>query len=431
MSRVGQIYRGLTQAAAPLIDFYLRRRLARGREDAARFPERQGIAGLPRPAGPLVWVHAASVGEAASALPVIARILAERPAMRVLATTGTLTSAALLAQRLPAGAFHQYVPVDRLPWVRRFLDHWQPDLALWVESDLWPNLIAETQARGVPMVLLNARMSPRSFERWNRRLGGLAAELLGGFGLTLAQTPVNAAYFGQLGADPVRCHGNLKFAAPPLPADAAALDALTAAIGERPVWVAASTHEGEERIAADVHRRLAARHPALLTLIVPRHPPRGDGVALMLRGLDLDVAQRSTGALPGPATEIYLADTLGELGLAYRAASIAFIGGSLVRHGGQNPLEAARLGCAILHGRHMGNFVEIADLLEQAGASRAVQDAATLADAVAALLADPAQRIGMAEAAARVAEAEAHVLDATLDELAPFLDAAEANHARA
>lgn len=430
MSRALRLYRRLTELGRPLIDAYLRRRLKRGREDAVRFPERQGVAGQPRPEGTVVWVHGASVGEAASTLPVIARIRELHPDIRILATTGTLTSAALLAKRLPAGAIHQYVPVDRLPWVRRFLDHWRPDLALWVESDLWPNLVSETQARGIPMVLLNARMSPRSFERW-RRLRGMIGALLGGFSLCLAQTPANAAYFRDLGADPVRCPGNLKFAASPLPADPAALAALETAVGHRPVWFAASTHDGEEKIAAAAHGRLAARHPDLLTIVAPRHPARGDAVARAARDAGLRVAQRSKGDLPDRDTAFYVADTLGELGLFYRAAGIVLIGGSLIPHGGQNPLEPARLDCALLHGPHMRNFSEIAEALDAAGASRVVHDAGTLAAAVADLLAEPAQRAAMAAAGQRVAVAEAHVLDAVMDELAPFLAAAVQAHARA
>ncbi len=417
-----QIYRGLTTVAAPLIGLYLRRRRAAGKEDAARFDERFGHAGAPRPAGPLAWIHAASVGEAVSMLPLIERLLARRGDARVLMTTGTVTSAQLIADRLPAGALHQYVPVDRPDAVRRFLDHWKPDLALWAESELWPNLVAETQARGVPCLMVNARMSSASFKRW-RRLRGLVAPLLGGFALCLAQNDEEAARLAALGATDVRAVGNLKFAADPLPADAAALDRLRAAVGDRPLWLAASTHSGEERIVAEAHRALTRTHPGLLTVIVPRHPQRGAALAGELDAADLNIARRAREDAIAADTHVYLADTLGELGLFYRLAEIVFVGGSLVPHGGHNPLEPARLGCALLWGPHMFNFSAVAEGFAAADAVEPVADGGALARAVARLLDDTDLRHRRAEAARVVAETESGVLDAIEDAIAPYLDA--------
>ncbi len=417
-------YRVLAAALAPLVRWHLRRRARRGKEDPARLPERLGIASQPRPPGRLCWLHAASVGEALSILPLIARIKASRPALGLLVTTGTVTSATLLAARLPPGVIHHYAPVDLPQAAREFLDHWRPDLALWTESELWPVLVTALADRAVPMVLLNGRMSERSFRRW-RRASGIGRALLKPFHLCLAQTPADAARFKALGADPVEYLGNLKFAAPPLPVDEAILRQAEAMLGPRPRWLAASTHPGEEEIILEAHRRLKARHPDLLTLIVPRHPERGERIARTLRAAGLSVARRGAGEAIAPATEIYIADTIGELGLWYRLAGVAFVGGSLVAHGGQNPLEPARLGLAVLHGPGMANFAEIAVGLAAAGGSRTVADAASLGDALEALLfGSPAPRVAMAAAAAAYALSEAAVLDRVLARLAPFLDPA-------
>ncbi len=427
------IYRGLTYVAAPLVGAYLARRRAAGKEDASRLGERMGHATRPRPRGPLVWVHGASVGESLSALPLVERLLAERQDLHVLVTTGTVTSAAIMAQRLPDRAFHQYVPVDGVPFVKRFLGHWRPDLALWVESDLWPNLLAETRRRGTPVLLLNARMSARSFARW-RRMRSLIRPLLTGFALCLAQNPAEAARLAELGAPRVKTVGNLKYAAVPLPADEDDLRRLDEALGVRPRWLAASTHAGEEEIVAAVHRRITAGHPGLISLIVPRHPGRGPAIAAQLAANGFSVAVRSGGQTPAPGTEIYVADTMGELGLFYRLSPVAFVGGSLVPHGGHNLLEPGQLGCAIVHGSHMTNFRGIADEMDGAGAALEVSDERTLAAAVDGLLRDPARAAGMTAAAARIAAGKGVILDAVMAEVTPFLGPAppgEALHARA
>ncbi|MSO75834.1 MAG: 3-deoxy-D-manno-octulosonic acid transferase [Alphaproteobacteria bacterium] len=426
------LYRGLTGIAGPLIEFYLRRRVLAGKEDAARLAERRGVARLPRPVGPLVWLHAASVGEAMSIIGLTQRLRREYPAASLLVTTGTVTSAALLAERLPAGAIHHYAPVDLPAYVDRFLAQWRPDLALWVESELWPNLVMATAAAGIPMLLLNARMSTRSYARW-QRWPGLAKALLGRFAVCLAQSATHAERLANLGARRVVQAGNLKFTAEPLPVDAIELAGLEGAIGARPRWLAASTHAGEEAMVAAAHRRLVARHPGLLTMIAPRHPARGPALEAELAG-SLKVRRRATGALPLADTDIYLADTLGELGLFYRAAGIAFIGGSLVPHGGQNLLEPARLGCALLHGPYVENFAEVAEGLRAQCAAEQVGDLEELVGAVDHLLADPGLATARAAAAAEFAQRQADVIDRVLAELAPFLarlPGVEPSHARA
>jgi 3-deoxy-D-manno-octulosonic-acid transferase len=415
------LYRAATFLATPLVRLYLAARMARGKEDRARFGERLGRPGLPRPDGPLVWAHAASIGESLSMMPLVERLLGERPGLGILFTTGTVTSAAMMAERLPKGAFHQYIPVDRLSYVRRFLDHWRPDLVLWAESEFWPNLVTESAARKVPVILVNGRVSPRSFAGW-RRAPGLIRRVLAGFTLCLGQAEIDAGRLRRLGAGKAKSVGNLKFAAPPLPADAKALDLLSAELGDRPRWLAASTHPGEETIMAAVHRRLGADRPDLLTIIVPRHPERGAAIAQTLRRGGHSVALRSAGETIAAATDIYLADTLGELGLFFRLADVVFMGKSLVPLGGQNPIEPARLGCALIHGPHMANFEDMAAQMKETGAAAEVADEAALAIAVAHLLDDADRRWASIEAAHAFAEAEAHVLDAVVAELAPFLD---------
>ena len=429
------LYRSAATLFAPMIRVYLGRRQAAGKEDPLRLDERFGIASRPRPSRPLVWIHAASIGESLSVLPLLARIVAERNGLCVLLTTGTVTSARLMADRLPAGVTHQYVPIDRPLWTRRFLDHWRPDLALWVESEFWPTLLTELDARRIPTVLVNARISTRSFDGW-RRFPRLIRRLLQTFDLSLAQSTEDAARLDVLGAPNVRCPGNLKFAAPPPPADEAELERLRVAIGKRPLWLAASTHPGEEEAVLAAQRELASRFPGLMVIIVPRHPARGPAIAQLGNDRGFAVALRSANEAIDSSTEIYVADGMGELGLFYRLARVAFLGGSLVPHGGQNLLEAAKLGCAVVHGPHMGNFRAVCAEMTSANATEEVADAATLAAQIGAILADSALRERRAAAGRRVATAKEFILDDFMAELAPYLDRlvprrSEAIHARA
>ena len=415
------VYRALTWPLPPLALLYLHRRQRRGKEDGLRLRERRGLAGAARPPGPLVWVHAASVGEATAMLGLIERLLATRPGLQILVTTGTVASAQLLEKRLPRRARHQFVPVDLSGWVRRFLDHWRPDMALWVESELWPNLVLATSARGIPMMLVNARLSVRSYRRW-RRWPGLIGPVLGAFAQCLAQDAEQAERLRRLGAREVAAVGDLKAAAAPLPVDRVQLRRLRGQIGLRPLWLAASTHDGEEAVAAGAHSRLAGRHPGLLTVIAPRHPARGGAIEGMLAAAGWRVARRSRGDPIEAGTEIYLADTIGELGLFYSLAGIAFVGGSMTQKGGHNPFEAASLECAVLHGPDMSNCAGMAAALAAAGASQTVTGPDELAHAVSALLLDHRLRAARAAAGAGAAAAGRNVLDAVIDRLRPWLD---------
>ena len=376
----------------------LRRRVRRNKEVAARLPERRGIDPTPRPAGKLIWLHAASVGETVSAIPVLEAL--RQSGAAVLFTTGTVTSAELLVQRCP-DVLHRFVPLDVPQWVARFLDHWQPDAAAFLESELWPNMLAACRQRGIRLMLLNGRLSERSRAGW-ARAPAFARRVLGAFDLVWAQSDADAQRLRSLGAREVSAPGNLKFAAAALPADPAELARLQARLGDGPRWLAASTHAGEEAIAVGVHRRLAPSYPGLITAIAPRHPDRG---AALAREFGAD--RRSTGDGPPPGGGVWLADRLGEMGLMYRLFPAVFVGKSLVAGGGgQNPLEPARLGCALAAGPAMANQAEAAAVLAQAGGLVTVADEAALAAWVDAGLRDPASRAAAGRAAQAAASAD-------------------------
>jgi len=398
------LWYGLATMATPVLRWALVRRARRGKEVAARLPERRGHGSKRRPPGKLLWLHAASVGETISLFPVLRALPAE---ITVLFTTGTVTSATLIAERLPAlelegRVIHQFAPLDVPIWVRRFLDYWRPDAVAFVESEIWPNMIAQCSRRGLPLMLLNGRMSERSLRGW-RRVPRFARSLVGAFDRIWAQSEADAARFKQLGGRCVESPGNLKFSADPLPADPAVLATLQAALANRPVWLAASTHKGEEELIGRVHHRVAPDFPGLLTIIVPRHPGRGAEIAQMLGATPLVVTRRALGE-PPPAQGIWIADTLGELGLFYRLARPVFVGNSLIGKslgagGGQNPLEPARLGCAIATGPATGNFNEAVALLLKSGGLTVVADETGLAAWVVRMLRDPAHAAAMGEGA--------------------------------
>ena len=414
------LYRTLTTVGGPIIKYYLKRRIVEGKEDPSRFAERKGKSAQRRPKGPLIWLHAASVGESLSMLPLIETLLNADSQLHVLMTTGTVTSAALMADRLPERSFHQYVPVDRAAYIRKFLSHWRPDLALWAESEFWPNLLVETQRRNVPMILVNGRVSPKSFSGW-KWFPGVIGQLLKGFTLCLGQTDGDADRLRQLGARNHKCLGNLKFAVPPLPVDTEELIRLEQQISGRPRWLAASTHPGEEEVAGQVHAKIGPRYPGLLTIIVPRHAGRGSDIAERLRAEGFFTAQRSRQEAITPDTEIYIADTMGELGLFFRLSEIAFIGKSLVPLGGQNPLEALQLDCAVIHGPHMANFQKISEEMAKTRSALAVSGGGALAAAVETLLKDGKQRRSLIENGRQYMESHSHVVDRVSHEILSVL----------
>ncbi len=381
------VYRAAARGFTPFSGLFLWRRARKGKEDPNRLNERRGRAGFDRPEGRLAWLHGASVGEGLALLPLVEKLIAR--GFQVLVTTGTVTSARILAQRLPSGAFHQFAALDAPRFVERFLDHWRPDLFLLAELEIWPNMLCAVHARKIPIALVNARMSPRSFARWGHAAGFIAA-LLGRIDICLAQSEDDAERLLQLGAPRVHATGNLKYDVEAPPADPARLEALARQIGPRPIWIAASTHAGEEALALLAHKALLKQYPGLLTIIVPRHAHRGDEIANLARGAGLNAAQRGKDEPVTRDTQVYIGDTMGEMGLFFRLSSVIFMGKSLAGAGGQNPIEPGKLGSAILHGPHVGNFVDVYAALDACGGALQVADAEALARTLAALFSDPA-----------------------------------------
>ena len=393
----------------PFAPGLLRARARRGKEDPARVGERLGHASHPRPDGPLVWLHGVSVGETTSLLPLIAALRSRRPDLTLLVTSGTTTAADLLSKRLPPGVIHQYVPVDAPGTVRRFLDHWRPGLAVFVESELWPNLIRAAQDRGVRLALLSARMTSASANRW-ARWPTSARALVTAFELILPQDEGTERRLGELGAT-TGGRLNLKLIGEPLPCDPAELDRLRQALAGRKVVLAASTHPGEEPLVANAVRAAA---PDAVLILAPRHPDRGPGIADML-GASL----RSRGEA---MTTVHVADTLGELGPFMRLADVVVMGGSFVPGiGGHNPMEPARLGRPIITGRYAFNAKDVyADMFGTVCAIEA-RDGPALSRHVRGLLDNPAIARRMGEAALSFAARQGAALDQALAQLDPLL----------
>lgn len=414
------LYNGLLRIGSPFLDHHLSKRLKSGKEDVARYGERLGTPSHTRPPGELIWIHAASVGEAVSALSLIEGLLENKEDRHILITTGTRTSAEIMQSRLPPRAFHQYVPIDRRQAVDHFLAYWRPDLAVWMESEVWPNLICETSARNIPMALLNARITEKSFKMWRRSLG-FSKRLLGSFDYCSAQTELSARRLGELGARNVEYLGNLKFASKPLPYVQQDFDDLSKSLEGRAIWLAASTHPGEDEIILQAHADLKAAVPGLLTMIIPRHPERGPDIKSQAEALSLTANLRSAEEPPQAGTDIYVADTIGETGLFYRLTGVAFIGGSLVQKGGQNPLEAAQLDCALLHGPHMENFLEVAAELAERKAAVQISDASELAREVQAFLTDETHRQQAADKAAKMVSTGTSILEKSVARLEEML----------
>ncbi len=417
-----KIYAKSLSCLRPLTPALLSYRARRGKEIATRRNERLGQPARQRPDGKLVWVHAASVGETNVAMPVIEALLTRDPDLHVLLTTGTTTSAALAAKRLPERAFHQFVPLDAGPYVASFLDHWKPDLAIFTESEIWPNLILAASQRHIPLTLINARMSPRSMKRW-RKYARLGRPLFSRFALILAQNDRVARVIRFLGAPKVITSGNLKIDAPPPPVDAAHLASLKQAVGMRHVWLAASTHPGEETQVVAAHTMLLEKLPDVLTIVAPRHPDRAEALATEIAAQGLKVERRSQTKAPSGDCQIFLADTIGELGTFYALCPVAFIGGSLVAHGGQNPIEAVKHGTAVVSGPHTHNFLDAYAALAHAKGMVTVMSGSTLADAVGRILTSREDAAAIRSGAEQALSTLAGAKQKTLDALTPYLDA--------
>ncbi len=403
----------------PIINAVLHARLRDGKESRDRIHERRGLASQPRPLGSLIWVNVVSVGEAQSMLILINRLLEENPTLHILVTSVTTTSAKLLEDRLPHRAFHQFTPVDNPQWVRRFLDHWKPDLVLWAESELWPNMLHLLNKRHIPVALVNAQMSPKSHRRWS--LFPKAAEkVVNCFSVVLAQTDQDVEFYKDLGARSVVLTGNIKYSAHPLPFLEEDLKNLQNAVGHRRLWLYASSHADEEILAATIHEKLESKFPDLLTIIVPRHPQRRDEISQkFLQKNILHLFRGTEKNLPQAQDKIYIADTLGELGLFYRLCPLTIIGRCFSNDGGggHNPLEAALLNCAVIRGPKVQNLEEIFDDMQEHNVTIPVQTHDDLYEALQNYLSDPAKLQDLRQRSLTYAHDKSDVLEKILFEL--------------
>ncbi len=407
---------------APVINpFIIRKRKKNGKEDLSRFNERIGQPKLARPEGRLIWIHGASVGESVSMLPLIDKILELYPNVNIMVTTGTITSAEVMAKRLPQRAFHQYFPIDKPSFTQSFIKHWQPDVVLWFESELWPSMLSTIRDHKIPLILVNGRISDKSFKHW-KLFPAISKELLNCFSLCLGQSKLDAERLRELGSQDAECLGNLKFAGLPLPIDAKKEQEITSQIGSRPVWTVSSTHSDEEFQIGCFLKELGKEVPNLLTIIAPRHPKRGEEIKTRLQNeCHLNVSLRSAGEPITPETEVYVADTIGELGLWYKLCPIVFIGGSLIPHGGQNFMEPARMQDAVLVGPHMHNFKEAMAHALQAQGVIQVKDVQELHTEVAKLLSDKQYLAQKAQLAYDWTVSESKVLDGIVDKIKGYL----------
>tara|TARA_R110001592_G_scaffold16881_14_gene71718 strand:+ start:6245 stop:7576 length:1332 start_codon:yes stop_codon:yes gene_type:complete len=417
------LYKLLTYPAAPFLSLLLKRRCTIGKESRARYSEKRGITSRNRPKGKLLWIHGASVGEAQSALILIEHIQKHIPDLPILVTTGTLTSAHLMEDRLPHNAFHQFYPLDHPTWVKRFLDHWNPDAVIWMESELWPNMLHQIKGRAIPSALVNARMSSKSFRSW-KRLSSLARSTLSTFDMVLCQTDKEKQCFDKLGARNTITTDNLKYSAQPLTFNKGYLNQLKESCQDKRIWLYASTHAGEERIAHDIHIKLKQDIPDLLTIIVPRHPERRHDIQKECDTFNLKTTYRGEQKnLPKSDDDIYIADTLGELGLLYQLSPIACIGRSLSDDGGggHNPIEAAQMGCGVIHGQHIQNLQPIYDEMNQHSAALSLKDENALYDALKSLFENEHKLKTLQENGRTFSKAKTGVIDRVMKEIEPLL----------
>ena len=417
------IYNTLVRTLYPMvIRRYIEKRKKMGKEDVKRFNERVGRPTKPRPDGRLIWLHGASVGESISMLPLINRLLEIYPDAHVMVTTGTTTSAEVMAKRLPERAFHQYLPIDNPVFAARFVRHWQPTIALWFESEFWPAMLSTIKRRNIPLILINGRISNKSFKRW-QQFDFVIKEILDCFTACLGQSEEDAYRLRALGAKDAMCLGNLKYAGLPIPVDEEKKKEIQDEIGSRPVWLVSSTHSDEESKIGRYLKELSAKHEGLLTIIAPRHPTRGVEIQNILKEkYQLKTALRSANEKITPETEVYIADTIGEMGIWYELCPIVFIGGSLIPHGGQNFMEPSRCRDAVIVGPHMHNFTDAMNRAKRADGIIQVDETVDLIDMVDQLLSNKELLEAKRSLAYNWATSEAKVLDDIAEKIQGYME---------
>ena len=416
-----KIYNALITILYPLvIKRYINKRKENGKEDVKRFNERVGRPTMKRPEGKLIWLHGASVGESVSMLPLIQRILDSYPDAHVMVTTGTVTSADVMQKRLPERAFHQFIPIDNPIFTTRFVKHWHPDVALWFESELWPAMLSSIKRKNIPLILINGRISNKSFKRW-QQFDFICKELLSCFTLCLGQSEEDAYRLRVLGAPNSICLGNLKYAGLPLPIDEVKREEFVSQTQNRRIWLASATHDDEEVRIAKIHKRLKEKFPNLLTVIAPRHPQRGEDIQKKINNLELKTALRSRNEKITPQTDVYIADTIGEMGIWYDVINIVFIGGSLIPHGGQNFMEPSRVRDAVIVGPHMHNFTDAMNRAKKADAIIQITDTEELQDMITQLFENKELLDAKRSLAYNWATSEAKVLEGIMDKVKGFI----------
>lgn len=417
-----KVYNTLIRFLYPIaISRYIEKRKKNGKEDINRFNERIGRPSKPRPEGRLIWMHGASVGESISMLPLIHRLLEIYPDAHIMVTTGTLTSAEVMAKRLPERAFHQYLPIENPVFAARFIRYWHPDIALWFESEFWPAMLSCIKRKNIPLILVNGRISNKSFKRW-QQFEFVIKELLDCFTLCLGQSDEDAYRLRVLGAKNTMCLGNLKYAGLPLPVDEDKKNEISEQIKDRTVWLVSSTHDDEEMKIGRFLNDLTQKIPNLLTVVVPRHPNRGAEIAqAMHEKLGLNVSLRSKNEKITPKTNVYLADTIGELGIWYDLIPLVFVGGSLIPHGGQNFMEPSRCRDAVIVGPHMHNFTDAMNRARKADAVMQVNDVLDLMELVGNLLSNPDLLEAKRSLAYNWANGEAKVLDGIVEKIQGYI----------
>jgi 3-deoxy-D-manno-octulosonic-acid transferase len=406
------LYRALTYLAKPLARPLLAARRAMGKEhdSPSRRAERLGVPSIPRPGGRIFWFDAVSVGESNSILPLVDFILEEYPDSHVLVTTTTVTGADNMASKLGPRAIHQFLPIDRRAYVDRFLDYWRPSAGFFADSDFWPNILLAARDHNVPLILLNGRVSDRSYKRWMKHRA-VSFRLLSTFVYALAKSEPDAEKLRNMGIRQVECVGNLKYGTPPTAYDGEKLADMSERTGNRKSWMASVTHPGEEEIALRAHATIRERIPEALLVLAPRHPNRGREALELAKAAGFESALESASEPLTKSTAVYISDALGGLGLYYAFSGVALIGGSLLETlDGHNPMEAARLGAAVLSGRNVASFLETYEILERENAVVMVDGETDLAEKVAGLLSDPEKLSALRETARQVAEREAAVL---------------------
>jgi len=417
------IYNNLVRILYPIaIRRYIEKRKKIGKEDIKRFNERVGRPAMARPEGRLIWLHGASVGESISMLPLINRLLEIYPDAHVMVTTGTTTSAEVMAKRLPERAFHQYLPIDNPVFSARFVRHWQPNIALWFESEFWPAILSTIKRKNIPLILINGRISNKSFKRW-QQFDFIIKEILDCFTACLGQSEEDAYRLRCLGAKDAMCLGNLKYAGLPIPVDEEKKEEILSQINKRPLWLVSSTHNDEEFKIGRFLKELEKKHEGLLTIIAPRHPNRGIEIRDKLRDeYKLNTALRSAGEAVSAETEVYVADTIGEMGIWYGISPIVFIGGSLVPHGGQNFMEPSRCRDAVIVGPHMHNFTDAMNRAKRADGIIQVNDVIELIDTVDQLLTNKELLDAKCSLAYNWATGEAKVLDGIVEKIQGYME---------